>query len=83
MFSLSFPLAQGMPWLFALALLPAALLRGVWWPARNASGLGLILVLGAWLQAALDGAPDPWFEGEMARVDARQFIPIPTPITAV
>ncbi len=28
------------------------------------------------LQAALDGAPDPWFEGERARVDARQFIPI-------
>jgi NAD(P)H-quinone oxidoreductase subunit 5 len=55
MFSLSFPLAQGMPWLFALALLPAALLRGFWWPARIAGGLGLVLVLGAWLQAALDG----------------------------
>ncbi|BCR25278.1 NADH-quinone oxidoreductase subunit L [Aquipseudomonas alcaligenes] len=55
MFSLSFPLAQGMPWLFALALLPAALLRGFWWPARIAGGLGLALVLGAWLQAALDG----------------------------
>ena len=39
--------------------------------------------LWARLQAALDGAPDPWFEGEKARVDARQFIPIPTPITAV
>lgn len=58
MFSLSFPLAQGMPWLFALALLPAAWLRGprgFWWPARIAAGLGLALVLGAWLQAALDG----------------------------
>ena len=55
MFSLSLPLAQGMPWLFALALLPAALLRGFWWPARIAGGLGLVLVLGAWLQAALDG----------------------------
>ena len=43
MFSLSFPLAQGMPWLFALALLPAALLRGFWWPARIAGGLGLAL----------------------------------------
>ncbi|MBS0494426.1 MAG: NAD(P)/FAD-dependent oxidoreductase [Proteobacteria bacterium] len=32
--------------------------------------------LWARLQAALDGAPDPWFEGERARVDARQFIPI-------
>ena len=54
MFSLSFPLAQGMPWLFALALLPAAWLRGprgFWWPARIAAGLGLALVLGAWLQA--------------------------------
>jgi len=28
------------------------------------------------LQFALDGEPDPWFEGEKARVDARQFIPI-------
>jgi len=25
---------------------------------------------------ALDGEPDPWFEGEQAQVDARQFIPI-------
>ena len=33
-------------------------------------------VLWARLQAALDGEPDPWFEGEKARVDARQFIPI-------
>ncbi|MFO1229425.1 MAG: nitrite reductase large subunit NirB [Alicycliphilus sp.] len=32
--------------------------------------------LWARLQAALDGEPDPWFEGEKARVDARQFIPI-------
>lgn len=28
------------------------------------------------LQFALDGEPDPWFEGEQAQVDARQFIPI-------
>ncbi|MHA7600580.1 nitrite reductase large subunit NirB [Alicycliphilus sp. T452] len=28
------------------------------------------------LQWALDGEPDPWFEGEKARVDGRQFIPI-------
>ncbi|MDZ4075586.1 MAG: nitrite reductase large subunit NirB [Hylemonella sp.] len=28
------------------------------------------------LQFALDGEPDPWFEGEKARVDTRQFIPI-------
>ena len=32
--------------------------------------------LWARLQAALVGEPDPWFEGEKARVDARQFIPI-------
>ncbi len=32
--------------------------------------------LWAQLQAALEGEPDPWFEGEKARVDARQFIPI-------
>ncbi|MBP8138198.1 MAG: nitrite reductase large subunit NirB [Alicycliphilus sp.] len=32
--------------------------------------------LWARLQDALDGEPDPWFEGEKARVDARQFIPI-------
>ena len=28
------------------------------------------------LQSALEGEPDPWFEGGKARVDARQFIPI-------
>jgi len=28
------------------------------------------------LQFSLDGEPDPWFEGEKARVDTRQFIPI-------
>jgi nitrite reductase (NADH) large subunit len=28
------------------------------------------------LQFALDGEPDPWFEFDKARVDARQFIPI-------
>ena len=32
--------------------------------------------LWARLQQALAGTPDPWFEGEKARVDARQFIPI-------
>ena len=32
--------------------------------------------LWARLQDALAGEPDPWFEGERARVDARQFIPI-------
>ncbi len=32
--------------------------------------------LWARLQFALDGEPDPWFEGDKARVDARQFIPI-------
>ena len=28
------------------------------------------------LQFSLDGEPDPWFEGDKARVDARQFIPL-------
>jgi len=32
--------------------------------------------LWARLQAALEGEPDPWFDGEKARVDARQFVPI-------
>ncbi len=32
--------------------------------------------LWARLQSALEGEPDPWFEGGKARVDARQFIPI-------
>jgi len=32
--------------------------------------------LWARLQFALEGEPDPWFEGEKARVDERQFIPI-------
>lgn len=32
--------------------------------------------LWARLQFALEGEPDPWFEGEKAQVDARQFIPI-------
>ncbi len=31
------------------------------------------------LQLALQGEPDPSFEGEAARVDARQFIPIAVP----
>jgi nitrite reductase (NADH) large subunit len=28
------------------------------------------------LQFTLDGEPDPWHQGEQARIDARQFIPI-------
>ena len=32
--------------------------------------------LHARLQFALEGEPDPWFQGEKARVDERQFIPI-------
>lgn len=40
--------------------------------------------LWARLQAALEGEPDPWFEGDRARVDARQFIPIvPVPAATV
>ena len=40
--------------------------------------------LWARLQAALEGEPDPWFEGDKARVDARQFIPIvPVPAANV
>ena len=40
--------------------------------------------LWARLQAALEGEPDPWFEGDKARVDARQFIPIvPVPAATV
>ncbi|MDW3711155.1 MULTISPECIES: NADH-quinone oxidoreductase subunit L [unclassified Pseudomonas] len=55
---LSLSLAQLLPWVYALALLPAACIgspRRVWWPARAAGYLGLTLVAGAWLQAALDG----------------------------
>ena len=55
---LSFPLVQLLPWVYALALLPAAFIGSpyrLWWPARTAGYLGLILVLAAWLQAALDG----------------------------
>ena len=40
--------------------------------------------LWARLQAVLEGEPDPWFEGDKARVDARQFIPIvPVPAATV
>lgn len=56
--SLFFPLAQLLPWAYALALLPVALIgspRWIWWPARIAGYLGLSLVLAAWGQAALDG----------------------------
>ena len=56
--SLFFPLAQLLPWVYTLALLPVALVRtpkGLWWPARLAGCLGLGLAAGAWLQAALDG----------------------------
>jgi len=58
MSSLFFPLASLLPWVYALALVPAALLaapRGFWWPARMAGYLGLILVVAAWLQAAVAG----------------------------
>ena len=34
------------------------------------------LASGAALQAALADEPDPWFEGEKARIDQRQFISI-------
>jgi nitrite reductase (NADH) large subunit len=33
------------------------------------------------LQFALQGEPDPWFEFDKAKVDARQFVPI-VPIAA-
>ena len=55
------PLLELLPWLYALALLPASLLRrrnAYWWPARGAGYLGLCLVLLAWLQAALNGQDD-------------------------
>ncbi|MDG1582428.1 NADH-quinone oxidoreductase subunit L [Pseudomonas sp. GOM6] len=54
---LSFSLVQLLPWVYALALLPAALMGSpyrLWWPARAAGYLGLSLVLAAWIQAALD-----------------------------
>lgn len=56
--NLPFPLVQLLPWVYALALLPAACLSSpyrLWWPARAAGYLGLTLVLTAGLQAALDG----------------------------
>lgn len=51
-------LASLWPWVYALALLPTMCSRPptrFWLPARIAGHLGLILVLGAWLQAAIDG----------------------------
>ena len=56
--TLSLSLAQLLPWVYALALLPAACIgspRRLWWPARTAGYLGLAVVAAAWLQAALDG----------------------------
>lgn len=54
---LSFPLAQLLPWVYALSLLPiafAATPRRFWWPARVAGYAGLVLVVVAWAQAAVD-----------------------------
>lgn len=51
-------LASLLPWVYALALLPATCSRSptrFWLPARVAGHMGLVLVLGAWLQAGLDG----------------------------
>jgi len=60
MSSLLFPLASLLPWAYALALVPAALLaspRRFWWPARVAGYLGVLLVLAAWLQAVFADQP--------------------------
>lgn len=60
MSSLLFPLAPLLPWAYALALGPVALLaspRRFWWPARVAGYLGVFLVLVAWLQATFDNQP--------------------------
>ena len=54
MSSLLFSLAPLLPWVYALALLPAAVLASpsrLWLPARVAGYLGVFLVLAAWLQA--------------------------------
>ena len=54
MSSLLFSLAPLLPWVYALALLPAAFLASpsrLWLPARVAGYLGVFLVLAAWLQA--------------------------------
>ncbi|MDU9400265.1 NADH-quinone oxidoreductase subunit L [Pseudomonas sp. zfem003] len=61
MSDLSFPLAQALPWVYALSLLAAAFLRAgrIWWPARGAGFVGLALAFAAWLQAAAHG-----FEGD-------------------
>lgn len=55
MSSLPVSLAPLLSWVYALALLPVALLgspQRFWWPARVAGYLGLILVVVAWAQAA-------------------------------
>jgi len=55
------PLVELLPWLYALALIPASLLHTrerFWWPARGAGYVGLSLVLAAWLQAALNEQKD-------------------------
>lgn len=52
-----FPLAPLLPWVYALALLPAAFLASpgqFWRPARVAGYLGVLLVLAAWLQAVFE-----------------------------
>ncbi|ALZ85074.1 NADH dehydrogenase [Pseudomonas oryzihabitans] len=58
MSSLLFSVAPLVPWVYALALLPVALVtspRRFWWPARVAGYLGFILILAAWLQAVFAG----------------------------
>ncbi|WP_312379150.1 NADH-quinone oxidoreductase subunit L [Pseudomonas oryzihabitans] len=57
MSSLLFSLAPLLPWVYALALLPAAFLASpsrLWLPARVGGYLGVFLVLAAWLQALHD-----------------------------
>ncbi|WP_282282849.1 NADH-quinone oxidoreductase subunit L [Pseudomonas sp. PS02302] len=54
MSGLLFSLAPLLPWVYALALLPAVFLASpsqLWIPARVAGYLGVLLVLAAWLQA--------------------------------
>ena len=57
MSSLLFSLAPLLPWVYALAVLPAAVLASpsrLWLPARVVGYLGVFLVLAAWLQALHD-----------------------------
>lgn len=57
MSSLLFSLVIQLPWVYALALLPAAFLASpsrLWVTARVAGYLGVLLVLAAWLQALFD-----------------------------